>query len=89
MIEDWSNEKGSVIDGYERVVSLLYSIRAKDSCEGFVRKNLCERICANEFVVEQVILVPVFDQTTRVRGVAHLKLCRLQERLVCRAARIR
>ena len=50
----------------------------------FVRK-----IRVKEFEVEQVISVPVFDQTTRVRGVAHLKLCRLQERLVCRAVRIR
>ena len=50
----------------------------------FVRK-----IRAKEFEIEQVISVPFFDQTTRVRGVAHLKPCRLQERLVCRAARIR
>lgn len=71
LIEDWDNEKGNLIYGYERAVSLLYSIRAKG------------------FVGEQVISVPFFDQTTRVRGVAHLKLCRLQERLVCRAARIR
>ena len=50
----------------------------------FVRK-----IRAKEFEIEQVISEPFFDPTTKVRGVAHLKLCRLQERLVCRAARIR
>ena len=33
LIEDWDNEKGNLIYGYERAVSLLYSIRAKDSCE--------------------------------------------------------
>ena len=42
------------------------------SCEGIVRN-----IRAKEFVVEQVISEPFFDQTTRVRGAAHLKLCRL------------
>ncbi len=41
------------------------------------------------FEVEQVMLEPFFVQTTRVRGAAHLMLCRLQERLVCRAAKIR
>ena len=46
-------------------------------------------IRVKEFEVEQVISEPFFDQTTRVRGVAHLMLCRLQERLVCRAAKIR
>ncbi len=71
LIEDWGNEKGSLIYGYERAVSLLYSIRAK------------------EFEIEQVISEPFFDPTTKVRGAVHLKLCRLRERLVCRAARIR
>lgn len=33
LIEDWGNEKGSLTYGYERAVSLLYLIRAKDSCE--------------------------------------------------------
>ena len=50
----------------------------------FVRK-----IRAKEFEIEQVISEPFFDPTTKVRGVVHLKLCRLRERLVCRAARIR
>ena len=38
----------------------------------FVRK-----IRVKGFEVEQVISVPFFDQTTRVRGVVHLMLCRL------------
>ena len=38
----------------------------------FVRK-----IRVKGFEVEQVISVPFFDQTTRVRGAVHLMLCRL------------
>lgn len=63
LIEDWGNEKWSLTYGYERAVSLLYLIRAKD--------------CVKEFEVEQVISVPFFDPTTRVRGAVHLMLCRL------------
>lgn len=51
--------------------------------------RFARKIRVKGFEVEQIISVPFFDPTTRVRGVAHLKLCRLRERLVCRAARIR